>query len=182
MDSLPFRLYPVGRLDYHTEGLLILTNDGDLAQQLNIHRIQSRKFTCKGKRHSTIQSQLRNFVRDHNQKDAKPYPQKSELLDTRKNAWIEVVYSRRKTKSDSKDVRCIGHPVLKLKRIAIGSLSDDRLNQANIRILKTSEIRKLLKALQLKKGNKHEKQVHALLFHRIFSISNLIVQENLKKN
>ena len=34
VDDIPVRLYPVGRLDYHTEGLLILTNDGDLAQSI----------------------------------------------------------------------------------------------------------------------------------------------------
>ena len=54
VDSLPVRLYPVGRLDYHTEGLLILTNDGDLAQQIEhpSHSIE-KVYHRKSQRNST---------------------------------------------------------------------------------------------------------------------------------
>ncbi len=151
VDSLPFRLYPVGRLDYHTEGLLILTNDGDLAQQIehpshSIEKVYIAKV--KGIPHPNEIKKLREGIVIERRKTL---PAKIQIVHTKKNAWIEVVIREGRQNQIRKMFDEVGHPVLKLKRIAIGTLRDDSLRPGEFRILKTSEIRKLLEGSSPKK-------------------------------
>jgi pseudouridine synthase len=151
VDNLPVRLYPVGRLDYHTEGLLILTNDGDLAQKIehpshSIEKVYVAKI--KGIPHPNELKKLREGIEIEGRKTL---PARIHVLETRKNAWIEVVIREGRQNQIRKMFDEVGHPVLKLKRVAIGSLRDDTLRPGEYRILKTSEIRKLLEGTPLKK-------------------------------
>jgi 23S rRNA pseudouridine2605 synthase len=151
VDNLPVRLYPVGRLDYHTEGLLILTNDGELAQKIehpshSIEKVYLAKV--KGIPHPNEIKKLRQGI---DLEGRKTLPARIRVVETRKNAWIEVVIREGRQNQIRKMFDAIEHPVIKLKRVAIGSLRDDSLKPGEYRMLKTSEIKKLLEDTSAKK-------------------------------
>lgn len=140
VDNIPVRLYPVGRLDYHTEGLLILTNDGDLAQKIEhpSHAI-SKIYIAKVKgipEQSKIKKLREGIVLD----GKKTLPAKFQILETRKNAWVEVTLREGRQNQIRKMFESIDHPVIKLKRVAIGALRDDRLKPGEFRFLSTQEV------------------------------------------
>jgi pseudouridine synthase len=144
VDDIPVRLYPVGRLDYHTEGLLILTNDGDLAQKIEhpskaIEKVYIAK--TKGVPNELSLKKLRNGIFLEGKKTL---PARIRVLETRKNAWLEVTLKEGRQNQIRKMFDAVGHPVLKLKRVAIGSLRDDRLKPGEYRFLKPQEIRQLV--------------------------------------
>ena len=140
VDNIPVRLYPVGRLDYHTEGLLILTNDGDLAQKIEhpSHAI-SKVYVAKvkGIPEPTKLKKLREGI---HLEGKKTLPATIEILETRKNAWIEITIREGRQNQIRNMFEAIDHPVIKLKRVAIGGLRDDRLKPGEFRFLKPKEI------------------------------------------
>ena len=143
VDNIPVRLYPVGRLDYHTEGLLILTNDGDLAQKIEhpshaLEKIYLAKV--KGVPEETKINKLRVGILLEGRKTL---PAKIKVLETRKNAWLEITIREGRQNQIRKMFEEIGHPVLKLKRVAIGSIRDDNLKPGEYRMLKPQEIKVL---------------------------------------
>jgi pseudouridine synthase len=143
VDNIPVRLYPVGRLDYHTEGLLILTNDGDLAQKIEhpshaLEKIYLAKV--KGVPEETKINKLRMGILLEGRKTL---PAKIKVLETRKNAWLEITIREGRQNQIRKMFEEIGHPVLKLKRVAIGSIRDDNLKPGEYRMLKPQEIKVL---------------------------------------
>jgi 23S rRNA pseudouridine2605 synthase len=151
VDNLPVRLYPVGRLDYHTEGLLILTNDGELANQIEhpSHSIEKLYLAkVKGIPHPNEIKKLREGIVIEGRKTL---PAKIKIVETRKNAWIEVVIREGRQNQIRKMFDAIEHPVIKLKRVAIGPLRDDSLKPGEYRMLKISEIKKLLEGTSAKK-------------------------------
>ena len=143
VDQLPVRLYPVGRLDFHTEGLLILTNDGDLAQKIEhpTHAI-SKIYVAKVK--GIPEEKMLKALRQGILMDGKKtLPARIHVLETRKNAWIEIMIREGRQNQIRKMFESIGHPVIKLKRVAIGALRDDRLKPGEFRLLSSQEIRKV---------------------------------------
>ena len=141
VDDIPLRLYPVGRLDYHTEGLLILTNDGDLAQKIEhpskaIQKIYHAKVTgVPG------ELQLQKLRKGIFIEGRKTLPAGIRVLETRKNAWLEITLREGRQNQIRKMFDSIQHPVLKLKRIAIGGLRDEGMKPGEYRFLTPREIR-----------------------------------------
>jgi 23S rRNA pseudouridine2605 synthase len=143
VDNIPVRLYPVGRLDYHTEGLLILTNDGDLAQRIEhpshaLEKIYLAKV--KGVPEENKINKLRTGIMLEGRKTL---PAKIKVIETRKNAWLEITIREGRQNQIRNMFEEIGHPVLKLKRVAIGSIRDDNLKPGEYRMLKPQEIKVL---------------------------------------
>lgn len=141
VDDIPLRLYPVGRLDFHTEGLLILTNDGELAQSLEhpskaIEKVYEVKV--KGVPEEKKLDRLRNGILLEGKKTL---PAKIRTLETRKNAWLEVIIREGRQNQIRKMFDKIGHAVVRLRRVAIGPLRDDRLKPREYRFLTSREIR-----------------------------------------
>lgn len=141
VDHFPVRLYPVGRLDYHTEGLLILTNDGDLAQKIEhpTHAI-AKVYVAKIKG-IPEQHQLKALRQGISLEGRKTLPAGIRVLETRKNAWVEITLREGRQNQIRKMFESVGHPVIKLKRVAIGALRDDRLKPGEFRLLKPQEIK-----------------------------------------
>lgn len=141
VDHFPVRLYPVGRLDYHTEGLLILTNDGDLAQKIEhpAHAI-AKVYVAKVKG-IPEQHQLKALRQGVSLEGRKTLPAGIRVLETRKNAWVEITLREGRQNQIRKMFESVGHPVIKLKRVAIGALRDDRLKPGEFRLLKPQEIK-----------------------------------------
>jgi pseudouridine synthase len=141
--KIPLRLFPVGRLDYHTEGLLILTNDGEFAQKIG-HPSKALKkvyeVKVRGIPHESNLMKLRNGIVIEGRKTL---PAIVRVLEARNNAWLEVTIQEGRQNQIRKMFEAIGHPVQKLRRVAIGNLRDDRLKPGEYRLLSPKEIKSL---------------------------------------
>ena len=151
MDLLPpalARLHPVGRLDFNTEGLLLLTNDGDFTNFITAARNRVEKlYEVKVKgvpTESAIQRLRRGIALDDGTRTA---PAKiAKLNETRTNAWYEVSLHQGRNQQVRRMFDAVGHSVLKLRRVRIGSLSDEKLKPGQWRYLAPGEVRKLTRA------------------------------------
>ena len=144
VDSLPVRLFPVGRLDYHTEGLLIMTNNGELAQSIqHPSRVIQKVYWAKvkGIPSQTVLVKLRKGIVIEGRKTL---PAKVSVLETRKNAWLEIGIHEGRQNQIRKMLESVGHPVLKLRRVAIGPVQDTKLKPGEFRHLTPQEIRSFL--------------------------------------
>jgi pseudouridine synthase len=137
------RLYPVGRLDYHSEGLVILTNDGDLAQRLTHPRHHVPK-TYRVKVRGTVPPAALAALRRGIVLDGRrTLPARVTPVSAQHNAWVEIVLYEGRKNQIRRMFEAIGHPVLKLRRIGIGPLRDRGLKPGQWRRLDPEEIRRL---------------------------------------
>jgi 23S rRNA pseudouridine2605 synthase len=138
------KLHPVGRLDYNTEGLIILTNDGDftnlVASSKTIPKVYDVKV--KGLPNENAINKLRRGVRLEDGFKTAP-AQIKDLKPTDKNGWYEVTLFEGHNQQIRKMFDSIGHSVVKLKRIAIGSINYDRLPVGAYRELDAEEIKNI---------------------------------------
>jgi 23S rRNA pseudouridine2605 synthase len=159
MDFLPRlaeRVYPVGRLDYHSEGLLLLTNDGDFANRI-LSSASGVAKTYWVKVAGTPQGSDLEKLRQGLALDGrKTLPARIRLLPSvgRKesaNPWYEVVLQEGRQNQIRRMFARIGHPVRKLKRVRIGSVTLGNLQPGEVRPLRPQEVRRLLE-----ESDKHE--------------------------
>jgi len=140
------RIYPVGRLDYDTTGLIILTNDGELTNYLihpknNIEKVYVAKI--KGLITKENLRKLCNGVRIDGYKTSKA---KAKILkiDKKKNtSVVELIIHEGKNHQVKKMFEVIGHEVLKLKRESIAFLTLDGIKSGEYRELSVKEVKKL---------------------------------------
>lgn len=143
--SFTERLYPVGRLDYDTEGLLILTNDGDISHLLQHPRHNvSRTYLVKVKGFPE-ESSLKKLSRGiHHVKDK---PDKIKLKIHRKvsqNTWFELTLWEGRNRQIKRMFESIGHPVMRIIRIGLGPLKlDTNLSPGKYRHLGKEEVNTL---------------------------------------
>jgi len=138
------KLHPVGRLDYNTEGLIILTNDGDFTNRVASSKTIPKVYEVKvkGLPNENAINKLRRGVRlDDGFKTAPA--QIKELKGTDKNGWYEVTLFEGHNQQIRKMFDSVGHSVVKLKRIAIGSINYDRLPTGAYRELDEEEIQNI---------------------------------------
>lgn len=146
------RLHPVGRLDFNTEGLLLLTNDGDFTNFVTAARNRIEKVyevKVKGVPTETgIQRLRRGIALDEGTRTA---PAKiTKLNETQMNAWYEVSLHQGRNQQVRRMFELIGHSVLKLRRVRIGFLRDEKLKPGEWRFLSPAEARRLMRD----RGNK----------------------------
>jgi 23S rRNA pseudouridine2605 synthase len=141
VDKIPIRLYPVGRLDYHTEGLLIMTNDGDLAQKIEHPSHALEKLYLAKVKGVPEENKINKLRAGIILEGRKTLPAKIKIIETRKNAWLEITIQEGRQNQIRNMFEEIGHPVLKLKRVAIGAIRDDSLKPGEYRMLKPQEIK-----------------------------------------
>ncbi len=149
-DLLPkfsFKIYPVGRLDYNSEGLILMTNDGELANLLmhpSFHINKTYRVKIQGQlSKQEIKAIKTGIVID----ERKVVISSFKILKVTKNTWIEVSLHEGKKHIIRRLFKMIGHPVMRLKRIQIGPLSAPELRPGQFRPLYPKEI-KLLKKLK----------------------------------
>jgi 23S rRNA pseudouridine2605 synthase len=149
-------LVPVGRLDYQTEGLLILTDDGEFAQRLAHPRYGCHKtyeVKVKGAPREEEITRLRRGVVIEGRRTAparirpvRRTPVKGAKGEsTGGNTWYEVELAEGRSRQIREMFFRIGHPVQKLRRIAIGPLQDTALPVGALRELTAAEVRTLRK-------------------------------------
>jgi 23S rRNA pseudouridine2605 synthase len=154
-------LVPVGRLDFNTEGLLLLTDDGEFAQRIAHPRYGSRKtyeVKVKGRPEEAAVDRLRAGIMLDGRRTAParitPLPPKAPASRRRaggtreegENTWWQVELTEGRTRQIREMFERVGHPVQKLRRVAIGSLRDAKLPVGALRELTEQEVEKLLKS------------------------------------
>ena len=138
------KLHPVGRLDYNSEGLIILTNDGEFTNRVASSRTIPKVYEVKvkGLPNENAINKLRRGVRLEDGFKTAP-AQIRELKGTDKNGWYEVTLYEGHNQQIRKMFDSIGHSVVKLKRIAIGSIDYNRLPTGAYRELDPEEIKNI---------------------------------------
>ena len=143
------RIYPVGRLDFHSEGLVLLTNDGELAFKVS-HPTHGSVKTYNVKVRGVPEERIVDKLRRGITLDGKrTLPCDIERIKTtgrgedEGNSWFEVKLREGRTQQIRKMFQAVGHPVSKLKRVAIGPISDPKLSPGVWRELTKSEVRML---------------------------------------
>jgi 23S rRNA pseudouridine2605 synthase len=135
------RLHPVGRLDYNSEGLIILTNDGEFSNVVASSKTVPKVYEVKvkGLPNENAINKLRRGIRLEDGFKTAPAKIK-ELKSTPNNGWYEVTLYEGHNQQIRKMFDAIGHSVVKLRRIAIGKIKDERLKAGAYRSLSESEV------------------------------------------
>jgi 23S rRNA pseudouridine2605 synthase len=141
------RVIPVGRLDYDTEGLLLLTNDGEFANAV-MHPSRNMPKTYEVKVDGVMsESDLAAMARGVRLDDGMTAPAKVRKMElTDNNSWIEVTIHEGRYRQVRRMCEALGHPALKVKRTKVGPLNLRGVPLGAYRDLTTSEIRSLLGA------------------------------------
>jgi 23S rRNA pseudouridine2605 synthase len=140
------RIYPVGRLDYNTEGLILLTNDGEFSKIVTTagkHMPKVYQVKVRSVPRASELAQLREGLR---LKTGVQLAQcKVEPMREGTNTWYEVTLFQGKNRQIHDMFEAIGHPVLKLRRIRIGFLTDEGLAVGRYRRLTVFEVERILR-------------------------------------
>jgi 23S rRNA pseudouridine2605 synthase len=142
------RVYPVGRLDYHSEGLLLLTNDGDLANRImSAHTHLQKTYLVK------VTGELDEESAQHF-RDGVPLmgrrtlPAGLRLVQRAQNPWYEVKLVEGRNNQIRLMFKHFGKLVEKLKRVRIGPLELGPLKPGEFRHLTDEEVKKLKRAVE----------------------------------
>lgn len=144
------RLYPVGRLDYHSSGLVLLTNDGELALRLSHPRYGIRKVYLVKVKGTPGRETLDRLARGVYLEEGRTAPAEVRMVDHRDDkSWLEIVLSEGRRREIRRMCLQVGHPVEKLRRVAMGPLKLGKLPPGAHRELTPEEIEKLRLAVGL---------------------------------
>lgn len=145
------RIYPIGRLDYDTSGLLLLTNDGEFANLLMHPRYEIEKVYIAKVKGIPAREKIKQLEKGVMLEDGITAPAKAKVLsiDKRKQtAIVELHIHEGRNRQVRRMFEAIGHPVLKLKRERYAFLDLKGLNPGDYRELSPHEV-KQLRALAL---------------------------------
>jgi pseudouridine synthase len=148
-------LFPVGRLDWESEGLLLLTNDGELANILTHPRHGVRKvYRVKLKGQPTDEA-LRRMVNGVTSEGERLRAVKVERLHpTQHNTWVAITLEEGKQHHIRRMGEAIGHPVQRLIRVALGPLTLGGLPRGKWRALSPAEEAALARLRSLREGER----------------------------
>ncbi len=137
------RVFPVGRLDAETEGLLLLTNDGELTHRLTHPSFGVDKEYLAHVEGSPSRGALRTLRTGVELEDGMTAPAKVSLLDPH---TLRIVIHEGRNRQVRRMCEAVGHPVTRLVRTRIGPLIDRRLKAGEWRQLERDEVRLLEEA------------------------------------
>jgi len=146
LKDVKWRIYPVGRLDFDAEGLLLLTNDGDLAHQLSHPRFSVSKTYLAKVTGVPDEKKLARLKKGVILEDGEARAVSCSLMRQReKNSWVRVVVTEGRNHLVKRMFSAIGHTVLKLKRVGYGPVELGDLPFGQFRYLAVEEVEKLRK-------------------------------------
>jgi 23S rRNA pseudouridine2605 synthase len=146
---LPARLFPVGRLDLRSEGLILLTDDGDLA-----HRLTHPRFGHEKEYHALVEGEpgetaLKNWRQGVFLDGRRTAPARVSVLRREKgDTWLRVVLREGRKRQIRRVAAMLGHPVHRLIRVRIGPLRLGDLPSKQWRRLTGSEVEALRSSVQ----------------------------------
>lgn len=141
------RIFPVGRLDYDTSGVLIMTNDGEFSNVLTHPKHEINKTYVAKVKGLPANEDLRMFTRGVKIDGRKTAPAKFKILSTDRvkgTSIVELIIHEGRNHQVKKMFEAVGFPVLKLKRESIGSLDLMGLTSGQYRELSKKEVSQLL--------------------------------------
>jgi 23S rRNA pseudouridine2605 synthase len=146
------RVYPVGRLDYHSEGLLLLTNDGELANEILSAATHLPKTYVVKVNGSLTLDEEQKFRDGVPLSGRRTMPAGLKLLQAAENPWYEVKLFEGRNQQIRLMFKHFGRLVEKLRRVRIGPIELGPLKPGLFRYLSEEEVQKLKRALQRKQG------------------------------
>src|SRR5262249_48083571 len=137
--KLKERVYPVGRLDFASEGLIILTNDGEFTKKMTEAGVVPKVYHVKVAG-VPAEHELDRLRRGAYVDDARLAPCEIVHLKGSGNPWFEVTLHQGRNQQIRRMFQSIGHPVEKLRRVRIGFLQDEKLRPGEWRFLSEHEV------------------------------------------
>jgi 23S rRNA pseudouridine2605 synthase len=145
--GLPARVYPVGRLDYAAAGLVLLTNDGDLANRmLKAAGTLPQTYWIKVK--GRLDNELLARIEKETGARLKPLKQPHASRGHAANFWYEGVWSDARRDTLRRWLFAEGHPVEKIKRTRLANLDMETLQEGHYRRIELRELEELLRVLE----------------------------------
>lgn len=149
------RIFPVGRLDFHTRGALVLTNDGELSSQLThprygVEKTYHAKF--QGKLELPALQALAEGVVLEDGTQTQPIEDLVVVKETEANTWVQLTLHQGLNRQVRRMGEAIGHPVLKLIRVSFADLTIDGLDDGEWRALSAVEVAQLRGMVKLREN------------------------------
>lgn len=143
--DVPERVYPVGRLDLKSEGLVLLTNDGELAEKLTHPRSHVEKeylVLVSGKPSTPTLIQWRHGkIEIEGQPTGRAEVERLKLEGD--NTWLKIILTEGRKRQIREVAKALGHPVLRLERVRIGPIKLGHLKPGKWRHLNPAEVQRL---------------------------------------
>ncbi len=142
LKEVKYKLFPVGRLDYDSEGLLLLTNDGDFANAI-LHPSREIPKTYLAKVKGVIEEdKIEKLRRGVKLEDGLTLPAKVKKTRlSENNSWIEITIYEGRKRQVRRMLEKMGHPVMRLKRVSIDGLKLGDLKPGEKRYLTPEELK-----------------------------------------
>lgn len=142
--DIPLRLFPVGRLDFDTEGALLMTNDGELAERILHPRYEVKKTYQAEVRGVPSWPRLKRLEHGITIDGVQTRPASIRVLQQwQDRTLLEIIIHEGKKRQVRKMFLAIGHRVLRLKRTAYGDLGLGALASGKYRVLSRADIKKI---------------------------------------
>ena len=141
------RVFPVGRLDYHSEGLLLLTNDGELAERVSHPKHGLVREYLAKIRGDLDDGQLRKLLAGSVIEGRRVRPRSARRVYASRggsNSWWSIEVAEGRTHEVRELFFRVGHPVQRLRRTAIGPIRDEKLRPGDFRTLAEDEVQALM--------------------------------------
>ena len=158
MPHVPQRVYTVGRLDEDSEGLMLLTNDGELANRLMHPRFGVEKTYLVQVAGRPGREDLQQLLKGVWLSDGHVRARRVKRLKSQgESTWLQITLSEGKNREIRRMLARLNHKVLRLRRVAVGPIKLDRLPSGKSRRLKPEEEERLRRAA-LRRRRREQKQ------------------------
>ncbi|MDP1990304.1 MAG: pseudouridine synthase [Syntrophales bacterium] len=161
LNGVAARVYPVGRLDYDSEGLLILSNDGEFAQRLQHPRYGIPKtYRVKVEGH-LLKGELKALENGIDLPDGRFAPAEVQLEKTNpRSTWLTLTLTDGRNRVIRRAFDSLGHPVARLVRVAVADITLASLPEGAWRLLTSREVERLLLLAGSRKTEKNCLDIH----------------------
>ncbi len=141
------RVYPVGRLDFHSEGLLVVTDDGELARDLTHprrHVPKTYRVKIQGRPTASALERLRSGIVLDGRRTRRA---RVRIVRSGDNPWLEITLVEGRNRQIRRMCEAVGHRVTRLRRVAVAGLQLGDQRPGKTRALSSDEVRRLKKAV-----------------------------------
>ncbi len=147
------RIYPIGRLDYDTSGLILMTNDGEFTFQLTHPKHEINKVYIARVKGTPSKEKIQSFQKGLKIEDYITSPAKLKIMNsTKTTSTLEITIHEGKNRQIRKMCDAIGHPVIELKRVSIENINLGNLPEGKWRHLKINELEEIKNIICKQKG------------------------------
>jgi 23S rRNA pseudouridine2605 synthase len=145
LSGISERIFPVGRLDYDSEGLLLLTNDGNFSQRVQHPRFKIPKTYMVKIEGNLTKSEVRALSEGVRLSNGNFNPENLQIKRTsRKTSWLAMTIAEGRNRLIRRGLESLGHPVVRLIRTAIADISLGNMKAGTFRYLTKKEVQHLL--------------------------------------